>query len=191
MTETSPETQRYSTAAMILHWLIAAAIIIQIGMGWYMGTLESGPAHEIEPIHISLGLTVLLLTALRIVIAVLHKRPPLPQSMAPLERKASKAVHVLFYVLMVALPLSGWIMESVSGRPIDFWNLTWPQFPGLQAWLEGQDKRAFKESVEQLHGSPLVWSMVGLIVLHVAGAIKHQFDGSPILWRMAPWARRP
>lgn len=188
-----PPPSRYSTVAIGLHWAIALSIAVQIGVGWYMGSLEDhSPAQRsLEAIHISFGLTILLLTLVRIAWAVWRRPPPPIASLAPWERYLSKAVHGLFYVMLLAIPLSGWIMESVGRRPILFWGAIWPHFPGLAAALAGHDARAFKDTLEGVHGSPLVWAMVALVGLHVLGALKHQFDGSPVLWRMLPMLKRP
>ena len=184
--------RRYSTAAMVLHWLTAAAIVVQIGLGWFMVEIEDSKVEkQFEGVHISIGLTVLILTLVRLGLRLTRRTPPLPAGMAKWERLASKAVHVLFYVMLLALPLTGWIMESVGKRPIPFWGAAWPHFPGLAAMLEGHDKGAFKDNLEGIHGSPLVWIMIALVAVHVIGAIKHQFDGSPILWRMVPFFKRP
>ncbi len=184
---------RYSAVAVGLHWVIAATIAIQIGIGWYMGDMEArSPAkREMEAIHISLGLTIPLLTVMRIIWRLIHRPPPVALPQASWERRLSLAVHALFYVLLLALPLTGWIMESVGPRPIPFWGVVWPHFPGLGAMLQGRDGGAFKEALEGLHSSPLVWSMIALVALHVVGALKHQFDGSPVLWRMIPLLKRP
>jgi cytochrome b561 len=195
MTSSSSSTfasGRYSTVAMALHWLIAAIIVVQIGMGWYMGTLGRAPLHRtMEGWHISLGLTVLLLTLVRIGWGLTHPHPPLPAGMPSLDRRLAGLIHPLFYVLLLALPLSGWVMESFGTRPIPFWGLAWPHFPALSALTAGQDPRALKKTIEEIHGTPLVWTMVALVALHVLGALKHQFDGHPVLWRMAGWMKRP
>jgi cytochrome b561 len=183
---------RYSAVAMWLHWILAATIIFQIGFAWYMDSLEdhSPLQGSIEKIHISLGLTILILTLCRIAWAI-YRRPPSPMPAARWERVAAVAVHKLLYVLMLVLPLSGWVMESLGRKPIPFWGAVWPHFPGLPGLLQGQNTRAIKETIEEWHGSPLVWAMIALVVLHVAGAIKHQFDGRPVLWRMAPFLKPP
>lgn len=176
---------RYSTGAIVLHWVIAAAIIVQIGMGWWMEELDGAPLHRtVEQAHISLGLTVLLLTIARLAWRLSHRPPPLSADFPKLDHRAANVVHVLFYVLMFALPLSGWMMESFGPRPVPFWGLEWPHFPGMPAMVQEMNPRELKEAIEDIHGSPMVWSMIALIVLHVAGALKHQFDGHPILWRM-------
>ncbi len=184
--------QRYGRVAQALHWTIALLIVLQIPLGWYMGTIEDrGVKRMLEGRHISIGVTILLLTLARIGWTLTHRRPPLPAAMPGWERGLAHATHTLFYGLLLALPLSGWIMESVGRRPIPFWGLTWPHFPGLDVLLAGQDRDLFKDTVENLHGSPLVWSMIALVALHVAGALKHQFDGRPVLWRMVPGLKRP
>jgi len=187
------EDKRYTVSAMALHWIMAALLLGQIGLGWYMGDLpDHSPAQRnFEGLHISLGLTILILTAARLILAVAHRPPPLPMSIAKWERRMASIVQGLFYVMLLALPLSGWVMESIGPRPIPFWGLAWPHVPGLSGLLQGHDKGQIKGVIEEVHGSPLVWATIALICLHVLGAIKHQFDGSPILWRMAPFFRRP
>ena len=110
----------------------------------------------------------------------------LPEGMPRWEVKLAHFVHAMFYVLLLALPLTGWFMESIGPRPLHFWGAVFPHFPAMPGLLEGQNKRAIKDTMEWVHGTPLVWTMVALIGLHVLGAIKHQFDGHPILWRMIP-----
>src|SRR5579863_361430 len=104
----------YSTVAVTLHWLIAALILTNIGLAWYFGTLK-GPA-EVAPLalHKSIGITVLLLSLLRVGWRLTNPPPPLPDGMPAWERRAAKAVHVLFYVFILAMPLSGWAMVSAS-----------------------------------------------------------------------------
>lgn len=183
---------RYTVVAMALHWIIAAAIVTQVGLGWWMGELGRTPLHRsVEGVHISLGLTVLLLTIARLAWGLTHPHPRLPENMPALDRRLAGIVHPLFYVLLFALPLTGWVMESFGSRPIPFWGLAWPHFPALAQVTAGADPRALKEGLEKIHGTPLAWSMIVLVALHVAGALKHQFDGHPILWRMAGWLKRP
>ena len=188
VTPTAPS--RYSTVAMALHWIIAAIIVGQVALGWYMGTLGRAPLHRtLEGVHISIGLTVLLLTVARLAWGLSHPHPRLPADMPALDRRLAGIVHPLFYVLLFALPLTGWVMESFGSRPIPFWGLAWPHFPAMDLITGGADPRALKKTLEGVHGSVLVWSTVVLFGLHVAGAIKHQFDGHPILWRMAGWMK--
>ncbi len=185
------EARRYSGVAMALHGLIALGIVAQIGLGWYMGTLEGKAGKAVEAIHIPLGLTVLMLTVLRLAWRLIHRPPAMPAGLKSWEKHMAEAVHVLFYGLMLAIPLTGWFMESIGPRPLPFWAGTaFPHFPGVSAIIAGQNKREIKDTLEFVHGTPLVWATIALVALHVVGAIKHQFDGNPVLYRMIPFFKR-
>jgi cytochrome b561 len=185
--------RRYGAVSIALHWTIAALILLQIGLGWYMNEVlpDHTPAQAaVETLHISVGLTVLLLVLVRIGVRLTHPAPPLPAAMSAPEKLAANAVHLLFYLLMLALPLTGWAMVSVRGHPILFWGLPWPALPGL-GFLAGPDHKPLRESLQQVHTDTLVWIVLGSLALHVAGALKHQFDGHPVLWRMLPFLKPP
>ena len=85
--------QRYSAVAMTLHWLIAFSIFVQIGLGWYMGTLEGKAEKAIEVIHIPLGITILGLTLVRLAWRLVRRPPPLPAEMKAWERHLAEAVN--------------------------------------------------------------------------------------------------
>ncbi len=183
----------YAPVAMALHWLIAALILTQLGLGWYMNHVlpDHSPAQDrITTLHISIGLTTLILVVIRIGVRLAFPPPPLPVGMAPWEKALASASHVLFYVLMLALPLTGWALVSARSDPIAFWGLGWPRLPGLQAMAD-PGHRPFRRALQQTHTFWLVWLTVANLALHVAGALKHQFDGRPVLWRMTPGLRRP
>lgn len=190
-TSPAPDNGHYKASAIALHWVIALLIFGQIGLGWYFADLEQPAKRALEAVHISLGLTVLLLTLVRLALKLTRKPLHPPQAMPRWERGLATTVHTLFYVMLLALPLSGWVMKSIGTRPIGFWGLTWPDAPGLELLLQGRDRRAVKDLIEWAHGTPMVWTMISLIALHVLGALKHQFDGSPVLWRMLPFLKAP
>jgi cytochrome b561 len=109
--------QRYTAVAIVLHWAIAAAILANLLIGWWMKsaigeTPTQARAIAAFQLHKSIGLTVLLLTALRLVWRFTHKPPPLPAGMARWERFATRGTHWAFYILMVLVPLSGWTYAS-------------------------------------------------------------------------------
>ena len=185
--------RRYSTVAMILHWAIALLIVCQIVLGWNMASLDDRSTGQkvFEPIHISIGLTILILTVARVLWRLTHRPPPLPAGIAPLERGLAHTTHLLLYGMMLALPLTGWFMESIGPRPLHIWGAIWPHFPGVSAIIAGMDRREVKEGLEYVHGTPMAWTLIALVGLHLAGAIKHQFDGSPVFWRMVPFLKRP
>jgi len=110
--------ERYSRVAIALHWTLALLIVLQVVLGWWMN--EWVPDHSpmqkaIEGVHISVGLTVLILVLARIAWRLTHRPPPLPAGIPGWERMLAGAGHTLFYILMLALPLTGWA-APIRGR---------------------------------------------------------------------------
>jgi cytochrome b561 len=189
--------RRYATAAIWLHWTIATLLLLQVALGWTMNEVlpDHTPNQRLaENTHISLGLTILILVAARIVIRLNHKPPPMPAGMPAWERGLANAVHLLFYLLMLAMPLAGWALVSLGNHPISFWGLPWPHLPGVHAVMGNPAPKASRQALKHIHVFILIWIFFVNLALHVAGALKHQFDGRPVLWRMTwlrPPARRP
>ena len=184
---------RYGQVSIALHWLIALAIIIQVGLGWYMNELlpDHSPAQaQIRTIHISFGLTILLLVLVRIGVRLTHPAPALPTSMPLWERVLARATHVLFYALLLVLPLTGWALVSMSPKPILFWGLPFPHMPGIAEAFGSPTPRAIRHATSHLHVYTLIWIVVVTLALHVAGALWHQLNGPAVLWRMT-WLRPP
>ena len=183
----------YSAVAIVLHWLIAALLIANIGLAWYFTHLpklqQFGPAS----LHKSFGITVLLLTLVRIGWRFTSPPPPLPDSLRPWETWAAKATHVLFYVIMLGMPLSGWAMTSASPlirlHPTVLYGLLqWPAIPF------GHVDRDTLDALRKLFGRThaiLAWVAYFTIALHVLAALKHQFiDRDDVMGRMLPLLRR-
>jgi cytochrome b561 len=182
----------YRAAAIALHWILAVLIIGQILGGWYMGSLlEDSPEQDsFEIIHVSLGLTILLFTVARIAVRLTNLPPALPSGIAPWERMLSGVAHFGFYALMLALPCTGWALKSFFPTPIHWWGVVeWPQLPYFGGLSPAQGRPLYNQ-IETLHGEVLVTAALVLLALHVLGALKHQFDGSPVLWRMLPFMRK-
>ncbi|HZC17178.1 MAG TPA: cytochrome b/b6 domain-containing protein [Caulobacteraceae bacterium] len=194
--ETAPSTastdlarRRYGAAAIGLHWTIALLIFIQIGLGWYMNEVlpDHSPAQAaVLTLHISVGLTIFLLVLVRIAVRLINRPPPLPPGMPLWERTLARTSHVVFYLLLLALPLTGWALESLGTRPIRFWGLPWPHLPGIAALFGAAPPRPVRHELSHIHVYILIWIVLINLALHVAGALKHQFDGRPVLWRMLP-----
>jgi cytochrome b561 len=182
----------YSSVAMTLHWLIAILMLTNIGLAWYFGTLK-GPA-EVAPLalHKSIGITVLLLTLARIGWRLAFPPPPLPAHMAAWERAAAKTTHLIFYVLMLAMPLSGWAMVSASPLirvhpTVLYGYIPWPAVP--YPGLDSDQLHAIRKLAGRTHAT-LAWVAYATIALHVAAALKHQFwDRDDVLARMLPLVR--
>jgi cytochrome b561 len=168
--------QRYNRGARLLHWVIALLIIANILIGIAHAYVNKD--WPLIPLHKSIGLTVLALTVLRIVWRVTYRPPPLPAQMPGWEKGAAHGLHAVFYGLMLALPLTGWVMSSAGPYPLRWFNLF--AVPKL-AVSKGDALLAIS------HGSHGVLGLVFgvLIVLHMAAALRHHFvlrDG--VLGRM-------
>ena len=167
---------RYSTGAIILHWLIALALGFQLALGFSMPHDERGFA--LFQLHKSVGITILALSFARLAWRLTHRPPPAVE--AGFQGFLAKAVHTLLYVFMIGAPLTGWAMVSTDASRIPtllYGTIPWPHLP-----LPG----AINEAMEASHAL-LAWIGLALIVLHVAGALRHQFllrDG--LLRRMGP-----
>lgn len=168
--------QRYSSVAIWLHWIIALAVAAQIALGFAMPDGPEGFAPF--QLHKSIGITILLLSLARLAWRLV-RRPPPPVE-AGFQGFLAKAVHTLLYVFMIGAPLTGWALVSTSSIqvPTVLWGLIpWPHLP-ISSALGGL--------AEQSH-ELLAWIGLALILLHVAGALRHQWlirDG--LLRRMAP-----
>lgn len=183
---------RYTTVAIVIHWLIAAAIIFQIILGWRMGDGPKGPTtYALFQLHKSIGITILLLSVLRLVWKLVNPAPPPPVDQARWEQVAAKLVHVGFYVIMIGLPLTGWIMVSASRVPIPtllYGTVPWPHLPLLPELAEGA-KHAWREAGEIGHGV-LVKLTYLLLVLHLGAVAKHQIlDKDEVFAHMAAGAK--
>lgn len=182
------ESARYTTVAIILHWVIALAIFGMIGVGWFMGDLaNSNPLKEtLYQAHKSVGITILVLVIARILWRVMNPPPKLPDDMAALEKTASHLVHLGFYGLMLLMPLTGWLYVSTAYdfdiATVLFGVVSWPDLP-FTGWLSNETGHAI---VEFIH-SKLAWVAIGFLVLHVAGALKHEITAEEgVLKRMMP-----
>lgn len=176
---TQPDDARFAPSLIVLHWLIALGIIALIALGLYMVGLPKGLPGKATLInlHKSLGLTVFLLVLFRIMVRVAVHRPPLPP-MRPWQRAAARTTQVFLYVGMIALPLTGYLGSSFNTYGTRFWGLALPQW--------GWDDPALRKLFFGTHQA-LAYAMIGLVSLHVLGALKHQFiDRDGLLATMLP-----
>ena len=170
----------YTATAKALHWGIAVLIFGQLGLGVYMTDLELSPAKlQIYAWHKWSGVTLFLLVVVRMVWRIAHQPPALPEHMGRLEQFAAHAGHCLLYVLMLAIPLSGWLMSSAKGVQT-VWSGVLP-IPDLLA----KDK-ALGDLLQTVHMS-LNLGLGVLVLGHVGAAFKHHFiDKDEVLIRMLP-----
>jgi cytochrome b561 len=174
---------RYTTPAIALHWLLALMLLISFSVGLYMADLPLTPQRvKLFNWHKWAGITILMLSALRLLWRLTHRPPPdLP--MPAWQQRAAHWTHRAFYVLFFAVPLVGWAYSSAAGFPVVWFGvLPLPDFVRAD--------KALAEAIEPWHGA-LAWALAVLVVLHVAGALKHQFiDRDGLLSRMRPGRTR-
>jgi len=177
---------RYGAVAMTLHWLIAAAIIVNLVIILLADDVSRPEKIQILWWHKSIGLSVLLLSIVRVVWRWLNPVPPPPPGLPAYQRIAGTALHHLFYFLILAIPLAGWLMVSTNAQPIPYFGLfNWPAFPGLSG-MAHENAHAYHEAFETVH-VVLGWSLVGLIPLHIAAGLYHHFAlKDNVLLRMLP-----
>lgn len=184
---TSAALVRYSPLAIVLHWLLALAIVVAFVVGVYMVDLPFSPQRlKLYNWHKWLGITILALSALRLLWRLLHPPPALPdamqQRMPAWQRVAHHGVHHALYVLFFAVPLLGWAYSSAAGVPI-----VWLGVLPLPDWVPADPDLA--EAIKPWHGRAAM-ALAVLTGVHVAAAIKHQWiERDQLLVRMG-WPRR-
>ena len=168
---------------MALHWLLALMILGSLGVGLYMTGLPFSPARlKLYNWHKWAGVTILVLSALRLLWRMTH-RPPASPPMPAWQLRASHMAHAALYALFFAVPLAGWAYSSAAGFPVVLFGVL--PLPDFMA-----PDRALSESLKPLHQG-LAYALAAVIVLHVAAALKHHFvDRDGLLLRMMPSRRR-
>lgn len=173
-------TDGYTAAARLGHWLAAALIVAAFTLGWIMADLRLSPTRiRLINYHKWVGVTVFALALLRLAWRLGHPPPPLPATMPRWEREAAAIVHRLLYLLMLAIPLSGWLMSSAKGFQTVYLGLL--PIPDVLA-----KDAALGAALTRVHVA-LTWLLLGLLAMHLSAALKHQFvDRDGVLWRMLP-----
>jgi cytochrome b561 len=174
-------TRAWGTLSKTLHWIIVLLIITQWWIAERADDLPNGLA-KLQALawHKSFGITVLMLAIVRLVWRWLNPVPALEGATKPWERVLASISHVLLYALIFALPLTGWMMSSARNFPVSWFKLF--QLPDLVA-----PSQATFELMVDLHHL-LFKVLVGVALLHVAGALKHHvIDRNDVLKRMLPF----
>ena len=172
----------YGLISRLVHWIMALAIPAMFALGLWMVTLNYySPYYRTAPdIHRSVGMLLLILLVLRFLWRLANPKPD-DAELSPLERVASRTVHWGFYPLLFALMVSGYLISTADGRPIQVFN--WFSAPSLI------QKKGLEDAAGELH-EVLAYVTMLLVVLHAAAALKHHFvDHSSILKRM--WSGPP
>jgi cytochrome b561 len=172
--------EKYNSTAITLHWLIALLIVIAFSVGHYMADLDLSPWKlKVFAWHKWVGVTIFALVLFRIFWRSTHAVPVLPAGMSAMMKMLSGLTHLAIYLLMLAIPLSGWLHSSAAGVTVVYFNvLTLPD-------LVGKDK-ALAHLFKEIHES-LNWALLGLVMLHVAAALKHQLVDRDNLMNRMRW----
>jgi cytochrome b561 len=173
----------WGSVAKTLHWLVAAAILVQAPLGIAAKSWRVSPLKlDLFVLHKSLGLTILALVVARLAWRLSDASPALPAAMPDWERRAARATHAMLYALLLAVPLSGWIASAASNVPFRFF---W-QFP-LPAIVAPDETLA--ELAKRSHFALLV-AFAALVALHAGAALRHHFvRRDDVLRRMLPSRR--
>lgn len=176
--------QQYTRTAIGLHWIVAILIFATFGLGLIVSNMSFSPtALKYISYHKWLGVTVFIFAVFRVIWRLTHAAPALEESLSRFEKMAANAAHHLLYLLIFAVPLSGYFYSLAAGFPVVYLGI----FP-LPVLIERNVELA--GTLKLLH-QVLVYSMAGLVVLHAAGALKHYFiDRDGTLARMLPFLKR-
>jgi cytochrome b561 len=165
------------------HWLIAALILAQGVIGLAMVGMGLAPAKlRVFALHKSIGLTILALALLRIAWRLTERRPADPPGTPRWQRRVARAMHVVLYLLILALPLSGWWFNSAANAPLAWFGLV--DVPSLT----GGYAPVWKPRALFLH-QVLFWLLVALLVVHVGAALWHHFKQRDDVLRRMLWKR--
>jgi cytochrome b561 len=170
----------YTRTAVSLHWLIAALIICAFTFGWTMTDMDISPLKlKMFNWHKWVGITILALAMLRIVWRITHRAPAMV-AMPRWQRAAAHALHGVLYVLLLCMPLSGWIYSNATGYPIVYLSL-W-RLPDLVA--KNKELAAQWKEVHETVGFVLLLC----VIAHVLAALVHHFwHRDDTLRRMLRW----
>ncbi|MHB1676163.1 MAG: cytochrome b [Sulfuriferula sp.] len=158
----------YTRTAIVLHWLVAGLIIATFPLGWYMSDMTLSPLKlKLYSYHKWIGIIILLLVFLRLLWRATHRPPAMPVGMPRWQERSAHVAHIGLYGLMLAVPLTGWLMSSALGfQVVVFGVLPLPDLIAANKPLG----HLFKTLHEILN-----YSLLGLVVLHVGAALHHHF----------------
>ncbi len=170
---------RWGSVAMALHWLMAVGLIGNLVLGDWATDLSLSPTKLKAMLwHKSIGISLLMLVILRIGWRLMNKTPD-PVAMPVWQTWLARLTHGLFYLLMLALPLSGWVLNSAAAFPLKFFS--WFSLPAIAPASDG-----LKSQATNVHYW-LGWLLIVTVALHLLGVLKHVLlDRDRLLSRMLP-----
>jgi cytochrome b561 len=178
------EIDTYDPVARAVHWVVAALIVIVVGLGWAIPGAPRGDDWRelLLFLHRSVGLLILALMVFRILWRLRHPPPPLPAGFPRLEAAAARADHALLYAVLVVMPLSGLVNAAAAGHAVSFFGLF-----AIPPFLP-EDPRLSQVAIAAHLACQFI--VYGLVAVHVAAALTHRFvRRNRILDRMLPLRR--
>jgi len=174
----------YTRTAIALHWLVAITIVMTFGVGFYMHDLPLTPFKlKIYSWHKWAGVTIFLLVLFRLIWRFTHRPPGPPAGMPAWQHVAAELTHWLIYILMIAIPVSGWLMSSAKGFQTVYFGVL--PLPDLLA--KNKELGNLLATVHMM----LNFTLIGLVLGHAGAAIKHHFiDRDDVLIRMLPFIKK-
>ncbi len=176
--------RRYTAVAILLHWatvlLVLAVFVVGLGMVDLPETPERAARFDL---HRSLGMSVFLLVGARLAWRLFHSPPPPPASMPDWQQRAARVTHLMLYLLLVLIPVTGYLYSAARGAAIGFFG--WVRMPSLLSASE-----PLAEALKTVHVTA-DYLLLALVALHSGAALKHHFlDRDDTLARMLPFLRR-
>ncbi|MBN8530623.1 MAG: cytochrome b [Alphaproteobacteria bacterium] len=164
----APSPEKYPGLMRLIHWLMALLLLGMIAFGyWMVGLPKDHPQRmEMYDLHKSVGVLLLALVVLRFLVRLASSVPELPEGLAASEKKLAKAAHIVLYVLMFAVPLSGVVMSCAAGYGVKFFG-----FPLPNPLEKNLPMAGLANGIHEI----IPYALLGLVALHVAGALKHRF----------------
>jgi cytochrome b561 len=173
-----PKSARYTTFAMVLHWIVALVVVGQFTLGWLMQEIPKSPPGQraaVFNVHKSIGLTILVLMLVRLAWRLTHPPPALPP-MPRWQAWTALANHRFLYALLIVMATAGYLGSAFSGYPVRYFGIVLP------SWAAKND--AMKELMSNVH-LVCAWLLVAAVVLHLAAVVKHALvDHDGVLARM-------
>ncbi len=177
-------TSRWGAIAQLFHWTIVVLVITQFVLATIAGDLPLGMRKlAILARHKSVGITIFMLAILRLAWRWSNPTPPLPTTLKPYEQRLAHLTHGALYALLLAMPITGWIMSSARSFPVSWFGFF--QLPDLVS-----PSKSLFEAMLKIHTS-LAWVLAAVATLHLLAALKHHFVlKDDVLRRMLPFGRR-
>lgn len=171
--------ERWGLLFIFIHWMTAASVFGLFAMGLWMVDLNyyHDWFNRAPRLHQSIGLLILFLTLARVALRIMKKKPQALASHSSIERFSAGAIHILLYVILLSVMLSGYLISTADGSPIEFFNLF-----KIPAMIHGIDKQTDIAGIVHLS---LAIALISLVGVHALAAVKHHFaDRDRTLRRM-------